>query len=116
MRRFVLAGVIASAGLLPVIGAVPNAHAATHGCISAAVAVVASSGNPNPAGTAPCSFPMVDGDTFSGVGPFTLTCGTFSDSVAAGDTRVLTPIGCAANEIVTLDTTAGGIAAAGNVQ
>jgi len=113
MRRFLIAGVVATTGLLPLIGAVPSAHAMIHGCIAVGPAAITDNMNP----TGPCTFTVVDGDTYTGIGPFSITCGTFSKSYGAGElSPVEDPILCPAGSSATLDATAGGVAAAGNVQ
>jgi hypothetical protein len=106
----------ASSAMFATFGFLPSAQATTHGCISVAGAANISADTANGNVSGPCSFVVVDGDSYSGVGPFTLVCGSQNDSVASGATAVLVPITCAAGSTATLDATAGGVAAAGNVQ
>jgi hypothetical protein len=99
-----------------------GAHAATHGCISESGVVNVTSGSGGPVNemTSTCDFTWVDGDTYSGVGPFSISCplgtGTKTWTHAATDAPVVeTALTCNASSTVVITLSPGATVAAGNL-
>jgi hypothetical protein len=113
MRRILLSLAVAASAAGMWVVATPAAHADLHGCIS--ISGAAHTGSDAAAGTVmpgTCTFVMVAGDTYTGVGTFSIT-GPGCGPVAAGGAQ--TPLTCSVGATVTVDTAPGGFVAAGSL-
>ena len=110
-------GALVAAAAVAWLGLAPEAKAATHGCVSSSGVFNVTSGKGGPVTTgSKCEFTMVKGDTYSGVGAFTISCPGAAkiDHAATAAPAAQTKLECADKSTVTIEIKPGATVAAGN--